>query len=182
MTTSQPNESHAAVFFDRDGTLMHDVEYCGDPDRVAVFDGAAGALRRLKDAGFKIIVITNQSGIGRGYFTEADYRRVEEEMTRQLGAGLLDATYFCPDAPGASSSRRKPEPGMVLEAARDHDLDLSRSFFVGDKAIDAECGRNAGVRTILVQTGCEQHAAASAADWVAHDLAEATDIILRHAL
>lgn len=181
MSTPQPNETRAAVFFDRDGTLMRDVEYCGDPDLVTVFEGVAGALRRLKDAGFKIIVITNQSGIGRGYFTEADYRRVEREMARQLGADLLDGSYFCPDAPGANSSRRKPEPGMVFEAARDYDLDLSRSFLVGDKVIDAQCGRRAGVRTILVQTGCEQHDEGSAADWLAHDLAEAADIILRHA-
>lgn len=171
-----------AVFLDRDGTLMRDVGYCGRAEQVEVFAEAADALLRLKRAGFKLIVITNQSGIGRGYFTETDYRSVERELARQIGADLITATYFCPAAPGTGSTRRKPEPGMVLEAARDHDLDLSRSFLIGDKQIDAECGRGAGVRTILVQTGCEAHMAGGAADWVVQDLAEAADIILTHAL
>ncbi len=170
-----------AVFFDRDGTLMHDVAYCSDPANVALFDGAAAALADLRAVGFKIIVITNQSGIGRGYFSESEYLAVEQEMERQLGSQAVDATYFCADAPDVASSRRKPGAEMVFEAARAHDLDLQRSFFVGDKSIDAECGRNAGVRTILVQTGCEEHTDPAAADWIAADLRAATDIILRHA-
>lgn len=180
MTTS-PGSHVPAVFFDRDGTLMHDVAYCSDPAKVAPFEGVADALGQLRAAGFKIIVITNQSGIGRGYFTETQYRAVEAELTRQLGAGIIDATYFCADAPDAASDRRKPGAAMVFEAARDHDLDLKRSFFVGDKSIDAECGRNARVRTILVQTGCEKHTDATAADWIAADMREAVDIILHHA-
>src|SRR5579864_8225881 len=92
-----------AVFVDRDGTIMHDADYCSDPEQVQLFDGASAALRRLKNAGYKIIVITNQSGIGRGFFTEEQYRAVETEVSRQLGNGLIDATYFCPDRPGASS-------------------------------------------------------------------------------
>ncbi len=159
---------------------MRDVEYCGDPGHVEIFEGTTAALRRLKNAGYKIVVITNQSGIGRGYFTEAQYRQVEEEVARQLGPGMVDATYFCPDVPEIESSRRKPEPAMVLEAARDLDIDLSRSYFIGDKRIDAECGRNAAVRTIIVQTGCEAHQQDGIADWVARDLTEAAEIILRH--
>lgn len=169
-----------AVFLDRDGTLMRDVEYCGDPARVEIFADAAAALGRLKAAGFRLVIITNQSGLGRGYFSESAYRAVEREVTRQLGDKLIDATYFCPDAPSAESKRRKPEPAMLFEAARDHDIDLGRSFLVGDKRIDAECGHNAGVRTILVQTGCErQQAVDGVADWVARDLTEAVEIILR---
>ena len=171
MTISPPEERSAAVFFDRDGTLMPDVNYCGRPEDVHVFPDAAEALRRLKHAGYKIIVITNQSGIGRGYFTEAAYREVEREVERQLGSGLIDATYFCPDLPDSGSQRRKPEPGMILEAEHDHQIDLARSFFVGDKAIDAECGRNAGMRTILLQSG-------GAADWTVNSLTEAADVIL----
>lgn len=171
-----------AVFLDRDGTIMRDVEYCGDPARVEILSGASAALARLKAAGFRIVVITNQSGIGRGYFTEAAYRDVEREVSRRLGGDLIDATYYCPDTPGTESTRRKPQPGMVLEAVADLNLDLSQSFFVGDKRIDAECGRNAGVRTVLVQSGCETHDANTAADWVVSDLAEAADIILSHAL
>ncbi len=167
-----------AVFVDRDGTIMENVDYCSDPKEVRIFRGIPEALRRLKSNGFKLIIITNQSGIGRGFFTIRQYRAVEAEVLRQLGDGLIDASYFCPDVPGQHSSYRKPAPGMILQAAREHRIDLSRSFFIGDKEIDAECGRNAGVRTIRVQTGVERDPTGSIADWVAPDLADAAKIIL----
>jgi len=168
-----------AVFLDRDGTIMHDADYCSEPKQVKIFDSAVFALRRLKDAGYKIIVITNQSGIGRGFFTEKQYRAVEAEVSRQLGYNLIDATYFCPDAPGKPSKCRKPAPGMVLEAARDHDVDLSRSFLIGDKEIDAECAHNAGLRAIRVRTGFDKMTDGSCADWVTDDLTAAAEIILK---
>src|SRR5882762_1914064 len=173
-----PNEKWPAVFLDRDGTIMRDADYCSDPKQVEIFPGVPEALRRLKAAGYKLMVITNQSGIGRGFFTLEDYRGVEMEVIRQLGDGLIDATYFCPDVPGQPSACRKPAPGMILQAIREHQIDLSRSFFIGDKEIDAECGRNAGVRTIRVQTGFQCDTTGSIADWVAEDLPAATDIIL----
>ena len=172
------NESSAAVFIDRDGTIIEDADYCSHPKQVKVFPGVAEALRRLKSNGFKLIVITNQSGIGRGFFTVDQYRSVEAEVTRQLGAGLIAATYFCPDIPGQHSSHRKPSPGMILQAARDHQIDLARSFFIGDKEIDVECGHNAGVRTIRVQTGFDRDVAGSAAEWTAKDFPAAAQIIL----
>jgi D-glycero-D-manno-heptose 1,7-bisphosphate phosphatase len=137
-------------------------------------------LQRLKSNGFKLIVITNQSGIGRGFFTVDEYHSVELEVSRQLGHGLIAATYFCPDVPGRLSSHRKPSPGMILQAERDHQIDLTRSFFIGDKEIDVECGRNAGVRTIRVQTGFESDITGSAADWTAKDFPAAARIILDH--
>ena len=167
-----------AVFVDRDGTLMHDADYCSSPEQVQVFDGVPGALRRLKKAGYKVIVITNQSGIGRKFFTREQYRAVEAELQRQLGDNLIDATYFCPDAPGQPSKCRKPAPGMVLQAAREHDLDLTRSFLIGDKEIDAECAHNAGVRAIRVRTGFDKMTDGSCADWVADDLPAAAEIII----
>ena len=176
MTSS--NAKSPAVFVDRDGTIIHDADYCSDPSQVSAFAGAAAALRRLKKAGFKIVVITNQSGIGRGFFTEKQYRAVEAEVLRQLGDGLIDATYFCPDAPGRPSACRKPAPGMVLQAAKDHDLDLSRSFLIGDKEIDAECAHNSGIRAIRVRTGFDRSTETSCADWVADDLAAAAEIVL----
>jgi D-glycero-D-manno-heptose 1,7-bisphosphate phosphatase len=175
------NAKSRAVFVDRDGTIIHDADYCSDPNQVQAFEGGAAALRRLKNAGFKIIVITNQSGIGRGFFTEQQYRAVEAEVSRQLGNSLIDATYFCPDVPGKPSECRKPAPGMVLEAARDHDVDLSRSFLIGDKEIDAECAHNAGVRAIRVRTGFDKMTEGSCADWVAEDLPAAAEIILKGA-
>lgn len=176
--TGSPNESWPAVFLDRDGTLMRDVDYCGDPRKVEVYPGAAAALRRLKDNGYKLVIITNQSGIGRGYFGEKEYRAVEKEFLRQLGDGLIDGSYHCPDLPTSDSIRRKPGPGMVFEAQRDHRLDLGRSFFVGDKASDVGCGQNAGVRTILVQTGYGQDEKDRRPDWIARDIAHAAEIIL----
>jgi D-glycero-D-manno-heptose 1,7-bisphosphate phosphatase len=167
-----------AVFVDRDGTIIENVDYCSDPQQVRIFPGVPEALRRLKSNGFKLIIITNQSGIGRGFFTNEQYRAVEAEVLRQLGDGLIDACYFCPDVPGQHSSCRKPAPGMILQATREHRIDLSRSFFIGDKEIDAECGRNAGVRTIRVQTGLQWNTAGTIADWVASDFAAAAKIIL----
>jgi len=167
-----------AVFLDRDGTIMENVDYCSDPQQVKIFPGVPEAFKRLKSKGFKLIIITNQSGIGRGLFSVSQYRAVEEEVLRQLGNDLIDATYFCPDVPGQHSTFRKPAPGMIAAATREYQIDLSRSFFIGDKEIDVECGRNAGVRTIRVRTGLDREITGSMADWVADDLSAAVDIIL----
>src|SRR5215216_2118923 len=176
---NMPNALSPAVFIDRDDTIMEDTRYCSHPKDVRIFPGAAEALRRLKSRGFKLIIITNQSGIGRGLFTLDQYRAVEAEVLRQLGDGLIDATYYCPDAPGQHSSCRKPAPGMVLEATLDHHIDLSRSFLIGDKEIDVECAHNAGVRAIRVRTGIQSDTTGTKADWTADDLSEAVAIIVR---
>jgi D-glycero-D-manno-heptose 1,7-bisphosphate phosphatase len=146
------NALSPAVFVDRDGTIMEDCDYCSDPEDVRMFPGVREALLRLKSKGFKLIIITNQSGIGRGLMTVEQYRAVEAEALRQLD-GLIEATYFCPDVPGQHSVAANLSRGMILQAKREHGIDLFRSFFIGDKEIDVECGRNAGVRTIRVQTG-----------------------------
>jgi D-glycero-D-manno-heptose 1,7-bisphosphate phosphatase len=167
-----------AVFFDRDGTIMHDANYCWNPQDVHVFPFVAESLRKLKECGFKLIMVTNQSGIGRGYFTREQYNAVHAEVLRQLGeASSIDATYFCPDPPGVNSECRKPAPGMVLQGAKEHNVDLARSIFIGDKEIDVHCGHNAGIKAIRVRTGFEANTADSSADWVAQDFAEATEII-----
>lgn len=166
-----------AVFVDRDGTIMEDCDYCSDPKDVRIFPNVPEALLRLKSKGFKLIIITNQSGIGRGLMTVKQYRAVEADVLRQLD-GLIDATYFCPDIPGQHSSCRKPAPGMIFQAKREHGIDLSRSFFIGDKEIDVECGRNAGMRTIRLQTGFHRDTTGTAADWIAEDFAAAAKIIL----
>ena len=167
-----------AVFIDRDGTIMEDTDYCSDPKDVRIFPGVVDALRRLKSRGFKLIITTNQSGIGRGLFTLDQYRAVEAEVLRQLGDDLIDATYYCPDAPGQHSTCRKPAPGMIVNATRDHPIDLSRSFLIGDKEIDVECAHNAGVRAIRVRTGVRRDVIGSKADWVADDVPAAAGIIL----
>src|SRR5688572_24247667 len=167
-----------AVFFDRDGTLMEEVEYCSDPARVRVYPGIPWALEKLKQAGYLAIVITNQSGIGRGYFTKDQYRAVEREFLSQIGDGLIDASYYCADVPGVPPTRRKPEPGMVLEAAADFNIDLAQSYFVGDKRLDIECGKRAGTRTILVLTGYGKDQTGDQ-DWVADDAVAAINVVLR---
>jgi D-glycero-D-manno-heptose 1,7-bisphosphate phosphatase len=174
-----PAEKRRAVFFDRDGTLMEDAHYCRDPALVRVFPGVPEALRRLKDAGFAIFIITNQSGIGRGLITEMQYLAVQEEFLRQAGRDWIDGSYYCPDEPGVPSNCRKPEPGMVLEAAAAHHIDLAASYFVGDKSIDVECGSRAGTRTVLVLTGYgrEQHCTP---DLTCRDAVEAVEKILGH--
>src|SRR6185437_12050805 len=152
-TAKMPDALSSAVFIDRDGTIMEDTDYCSHPKDVRIFPGVLDALRRLKSRGFKLIIITNQSGIGRGLFTLDQYRAVEAELLEQLGVDLIDATYFCPHLPGQHCSCRKPATGMILEATREYQIDLSRSFLVGDKDVDIDCARRAGVRSIRVKTG-----------------------------
>jgi D-glycero-D-manno-heptose 1,7-bisphosphate phosphatase len=176
--TTVPDESAAAVFLDRDGTLMREVNYCSDPEQVEIFAGVPEALMRLRMAGYKLIVVSNQASIGRGYFTEEQYRAVAAEVARAVLPATFDGVYFCPDRPDRATYRRKPAPGMIFEAQRDHDIDLARSFFIGDKAIDIECGRNAGVRTILVKTGYGANETRADPHWIAEDLGAAADIIL----
>ena len=168
-----------AVFFDRDGTLMEEVHYCKDPAKVRVFPGTREALVRLKQRGFANVIITNQSGIGRGMITNEQFAAVQAALLRALGEENIDATYVCPDKPEDKSLRRKPSPEMVFEAARDYGLDLAKSFFIGDKASDIECGRNAGTRTILVQTGYGASETNCTADFAAKDVLEAVETILR---
>lgn len=166
-----------ALFLDRDGTLMEEVDHCRDPALVKVYPGASEELTRAKALGWATIIVTNQSGIGRGYFTVEEFWAVQLELLRQLG-DVIDASYMAPDHPDTPSPRRKPAPGMILEATAEHGIDLSRSWMIGDKAIDVECGRNAGVRTILVETGYGRKTAECSPDHRAPTVTEAIRIAL----
>lgn len=156
---------HPAVFLDRDGTLVHPRHYPSRPADLCLYDGIGPGLRDLQRAGFQLVVITNQAGVARGYFTEADLERMHEHLAReleQLGV-RLDAIYYCPHHPAGAIPElavhcdcRKPQPGMLLRAATDLDLDLQSSWFVGDILDDIEAGNRAGCRTILVDLGTEQ--------------------------
>ncbi len=170
---------HPAVFLDRDGTLMEERDYCKDPSDVTLLPGVREALERLKIAGYKLIIITNQSGIGRGLITEEQFEKVQAELFRQLGPLLIDATYVCKDAPHENSNRRKPSPIMVLEAMGDHRLDPHQSFMIGDKAIDIECGLRAGTKSILVLTGYGRGERTDRATFVAETMTQAAEYILR---
>ncbi|MEI9961702.1 MAG: HAD family hydrolase [Limisphaerales bacterium] len=145
-----------AVFLDRDGTLIVEKNYLHRPEDVEIFPGAGSALKKLADAGFKLFMVTNQSGIGRGYFTMADAESVNEHLTQEFARDgvRFEKIYIAPEAPDQPSRGRKPSPQFLFDARDEFDLNLAESFMVGDKLIDLECGWNAGVKkNILVRTG-----------------------------
>jgi D-glycero-D-manno-heptose 1,7-bisphosphate phosphatase len=145
-----------AVFLDRDGTLNIEREYLSDPARLEIFPGAGLALRRLMDAGFLLFIVTNQSGIGRGYYSLSDMNAVHERLRAELAKdGVRFARiYFAPEAPDQPSRGRKPSPQFLFDARDEFGLDLSQCYMIGDKLIDLQCGWNAGVKqSVLVRTG-----------------------------
>ncbi|HWD17990.1 MAG TPA: HAD family hydrolase [Verrucomicrobiae bacterium] len=172
-----------AVFLDRDGTLIEEKEYLSKPEDVAVFPGAAAALRRLMDAGFLLIMVSNQSGVGRGYFTLDDVAKVNARLSELLAQGgvKLHATYIAPEAPDQPSQGRKPSPKFLFDARDAFQLDLAECYMIGDKLIDLECGWNAGVKkSLLVRTGYgRKHEKNSGAALVVDNLAAAADAILK---
>lgn len=152
--------SQYAVFLDRDGTINEDPGYLGDPDKVKLFSGTGKALSLLKTRlNFKLIVISNQSGIARGLISERDVNDVNSRINELLKPDKvsIDAFYYCPGHPDFSSGKeadcRKPSPSLVYKASRDLNIELSRSYFVGDSPADILCGKNAGLKTVLVKTG-----------------------------
>jgi len=142
---------HRAVFFDRDDTLMVNVPYLGDPSLVKIFPEAALAMYHLRQADFWLFVVSNQSGVGRGLITRSQVFSVDAEVKRQLDGDFIHAFYHSFSAPeDAKAMDRKPSPKLLIKAAEINDLDLSKSFFVGDRLSDIECGLNAGCRTVLL--------------------------------
>jgi histidinol-phosphate phosphatase family protein len=184
LATQQP-----AVFLDRDGTLIEHEEYLSDPALVRLLPGAAEGLKRLRQAGFAIVLVTNQSAIGRGMLTEERLNQIHGEMNRQLAAAgaAIDRIYYCPAAPVGDDRTvvenldRKPGPGMLLRAAADLNLDLGASWMVGDLISDVLAGLNAGCRSILVQSGQtspEEPVAQSARVSIAANFTTAVHLIL----
>jgi D-glycero-D-manno-heptose 1,7-bisphosphate phosphatase len=145
-----------AVFLDRDGTIIEERNYLRRVDQVVIFPGAAPALARLCRAGFRLFIVSNQSGVGRGYFTLADVDKVHGYLLGELGReGVrFEKVYIAPEAPDMPSRGRKPSPQFLKDAVEEFGVDLGQSYMVGDKLIDLECGWNAGVRKcLLVRTG-----------------------------
>ena len=178
-----------AVFLDKDGTLIEDVPYNVDPERIQLTRGAVEGLKLLHAAGYQLIVITNQSGVARGYFPESALLAVEER-SRQLLAEIgvsLAGFYYCPHHPDGvvpelaiTCSCRKPEPGMLFHAADKHGIDIPESWFVGDILNDVEAGRRAGCRTILIDNGNEtewQLSPERSPHYIVTDLTEAAQVI-----
>ncbi len=173
-----------AVFVDRDDTIITDVRYCDDPNEVHLLAGAAEGLRLLSRAGYFVVIVTNQSGVGRGYFDEQQLNVVHARLREELRArgADFDALYYCPHLPEDNCPCRKPRPGLLLRAASELNLDLNSSYTIGDNERDIEAGREAGTRTVLVRagegTGKKFEVVRSAADIEAASIEDAARIIL----
>lgn len=175
-----------AIFLDRDGTIIEEKGYLCRAEDVVIFPGTAAALGRLQRAGFKLFVVSNQSGVGRGYFTLADVEKVNERLLQELGREQvhLEKVYIAPETPDAPSRGRKPSPQFLLDARDEFAVDLAQSYMIGDKLIDLECGWNAGVKKcLLVRTGYGAELERTSADKLAaaavvDDLSRAAEWIL----
>ncbi|KAB8316061.1 HAD family hydrolase [Tolypothrix campylonemoides VB511288] len=179
-----------AVFLDKDGTLIEDVPYNVDPQQIKLASGAIEGLLSLQEAGYKLIVITNQSGVARGYFPESALVGVEERLCQLLAAeGIyLAGFYYCPHHPDGVVREfalvcdcRKPAPGLLLRAAGEHNIDLRSSWFIGDILNDVEAGHCAGCKTVLLDNGNEtkwEFSAQRTPDFIVTDLMEAAQVIL----
>lgn len=184
METESHQSLRRAVFLDRDNTLVYDPGYLSDPAQVRLLDGVAAALARLKAAGFLLVLVSNQSGVGRGYYTADDVALVQARLGELLAEQgvVLDGAYYCFHTPDTICACRKPQPGMLFDAARDLRIDLARSFGVGDKPGDATAAKRAGCRAALVETGRADERAARGSDLppdaVLPDLAAAATWIL----
>lgn len=174
-------ERKAAVFLDRDGTLIEEVNFLSRVEDLRVFPYTREAIRSLKDAGFLIVVVTNQSGIGRGIYDADAMHAIHSEMQTQLDR-MIDAFYFCPHLPCDGCSCRKPGLGMIESAIADHPIELTSSWMVGDKRIDVETGHKAGMKSAMVMTGygrAHSETLQQQPEVIAEDLLEVVRAILR---
>lgn len=173
------NKKQKAAFIDRDGTLIEEVNFLSRVEDLRIFPYTPEAIRLLKEAGFLIVVVTNQSGIGRGFFNEAAMNKIHEKIQADLH---LDAFYFCPHLPTDGCACRKPNIGMIEAAQRDFEIDLENSWMIGDKQIDVETGFNAQIKTALVLTGYGEKAVEELKrkpDVIAENLLEAVQEIIK---
>ena len=185
--------SQSAIFIDRDGTINDDIGYVSAPDELVIYPFAAEAVRLINESNLKAIVITNQSGIARGLYTESTLDQIHDRMREELarGGARIDAIYYCPHHPRIGDDRyrkmcdcRKPGTGMLRQAARDHGIDLALSYVIGDKASDINLATCAGARGVLVMTGYGRETLAAQDRWpcapaiIAEDLLDGVKRIL----
>ncbi len=175
---------HRTVFLDRDGTIARDVHYCCRVEDFEILPTVPQAIRLLNENGFKVVVITNQSGIARGYFTEETLLLIHQIMQEELARcnARVDAIYFCPHHPDEGCLCRKPKPALLLRAAVEVNIDLTLSYMVGDGQMDVQAGKAAGCKTVLMTTGPNQGENQSlnqAPDYVADSLYKAVEWIIR---
>lgn len=169
------------VLIDRDGTINVEKHYLSDPDQLELYPGVGPALKRLQDAGFGIAVLTNQSGIARGYFDMGRLEQIHDRLRALLASDgvTVDGIYLCPHGPDDDCACRKPLPGMVEQAVAEHGFDPAQAFMIGDKEVDVELGLAVGAGTFLVRTGHGlKYVEGTKADHVVDDLATAAEMIL----
>jgi D-glycero-D-manno-heptose 1,7-bisphosphate phosphatase len=179
--------NNRAIFIDKDGTLIKDVPYNVDPALIQLQPGVKETLIRFKSEGFMLILVSNQSGVAHGFFKSEALDAVVERLDSLLGPAEFDGVYFCPHHPQGKINAidcdcRKPKPGMLLAAAEDYDIDLSRSWMIGDILNDIEAGKRAGCKTILLDNGNETEWIVyddRQPDFVVQDWYEAADVILQ---
>ncbi len=149
------NYRNPAVFLDRDGTILTERGYLRDPKKMVFYPGVLKSLRSLKTHGYKLIIISNQSGVGRGYFSLRQLGVINKEFSRILArhGALLSGIYFCPHRPEAGCLCRKPKVALIKKAAREHHVDLSESYMIGDQFRDVLMAKNSGCKGVLVMTG-----------------------------
>lgn len=185
---------HIGVFLDRDGTVSEEVGYVNHLSRYKLFPSTAQAIKKLNNAGLKAILITNQAGVARGYFTEDLIWRVHEKLVSELANfdARLDGIYYCPHHPSAGEPPyrancdcRKPKPGLIYKAAQEHEIDISKSFMVGDKYTDVELAQSIGIKGVMVMTGYgigeyeyQRNTWPKMPDKIATDLLDAVDWII----
>ncbi|CCG41539.1 D-glycero-alpha-D-manno-heptose-1,7-bisphosphate 7-phosphatase [Magnetospirillum molischianum] len=170
------------VLIDRDGTLNVEKHYLSDPDQLELYPGAAVAVRRLNELGLGVVVVTNQSGIARGYFDLTRLAEIHRRLDALLAAegAHIDGLYLCPHGPNEACDCRKPRPGMIRQAVADHCFDPAQAFVIGDKEVDIELGHGVGAISFLVRTGHGMSAVETTrADYVVADLPAAVAEIER---
>jgi D-glycero-D-manno-heptose 1,7-bisphosphate phosphatase len=190
------SKGHIAVFLDRDGTICEEVGYIDSIERLRLIPRSAAAIKLLNDRGFKVVGVTNQSGVARGFFPEELLEELHAELSRQLReeGAHLDGIYYCPHHPSDGNAPyvqvcncRKPASGLLLQAAQDLGLDLSASYMIGDHFSDVECAQGVGAQGILLLTGHGNQALAQKENWarppsfIASDLFEAVNWIVSNA-
>lgn len=180
---TSPPKMAPAIFLDRDGTINKEIGYISDPDDFELLPNALAGMKKFSDMGYRLVIITNQAGIGLGYFSKEDFYRVNKKMFTEVSKEgiLFDKIYFCPHSKSENCPCRKPKTALIERARQELNIDLKNSYFIGDSPWDIEAGKNAGTRTILVANASlfDAEKFAVKPDFIVKDLLDAADLILK---
>ena len=173
-------QGQKAIFLDRDGTIIEHIEYLHEPEKVKEIAGSFEALKKLQDAGYKLVVVTNQPGIGFGYFNQEDFFKVNKAFLKQASSAgvMIDKIYFCPHTAAAGCECRKPNPYFIQRAVEELGVDVTKSYMIGDSESDIKFGKNGGLKTILLKCGLPVDNVKTTPDFIAENLSEAVEKII----